>query len=233
MTRILAIDGDPDIGVTLARCLGPQGHRVIVATTGAEGMRLARAKRPGVVLLQQRLPDRNGLEVCKTLKGDPATERIPIVMVMDRPDAIERAVAHELGAADYLVKPFTVDQLVARVEATFAEPPEDTAAESQRFGYLTVSACGRRIAVEGRPVELTPVELALLLVLCEGGERVHAREELRARVWGEEGRDETRVVDQYVKRLRRKLGRAGRYVETVHGVGYRFAKGRAEREGEG
>ncbi len=111
--------------------------------------------------------------------------------------------------------------------------PSESAAESLQLGCLAVNPRGPRegrVSVEGRPVDLTPVELALLLVLCEGGERVHTRAELRERVWGEEGPDETRVVDQYVKRLRKKLGKAGSYVETVHGVGYRFAKGRAERE---
>jgi two-component system phosphate regulon response regulator PhoB len=230
MARILAIDGDSATQATLERYLEPRGHRVILAATGTEGVRLARAKRPGVVLVEQRLPDRNGLEVCKMLKGDPATERIPIVMLVDRPDAIERAIAHELGAADYLVKPFTAAQLLARVEATFAVPATDAASEPLRLGCLTVSGAGRHIEVERRPVDLTPVERALLLVLCEGGERVHTREELRARVWGEEGRDATRVVDQYVKRLRKKLGKAGVYIETVHGVGYRFAKARAESD---
>jgi two-component system phosphate regulon response regulator PhoB len=229
MTRILEIDDDPGSHTTLIRFLEPRGHRIIVAATAAEGVRLARAKRPGIVLLGQQLPDRSGLDVCKILKGDPATARIPIVILMNRPDAIERAVAHQFGAAD-LVKPFTLEELVARVEVSVVERARDRATESQRFGCLTVSSSGRWVSVEGRPVELTPVELALLLVLCEGGERVHVRAELRERVWGEEGPDETRAVDQYVKRLRKKLGKAGLYIETVHGVGYRFAKTRAEHE---
>ena len=241
MARILAIDGDPDSGDALLPWLEPRGHRVIVATTGTEGVRLARAKRPALALVGQRLADGSGLEVCKQLKGDPATERIPIVMLVDRPDAIERAVARELGVVDYLVKPFTLDALLARLQTILAEPvtaASDTPAESQRFGCLAVSSTGPKgpvVSVNGRPVNLTPVEIALLLVLCagEGGERVHTRQELRERVWGEGGRDETRVVDQYIKRLRKKLGKAGLYIETVHGVGYRFAKRKAEQEGEG
>jgi two-component system, OmpR family, phosphate regulon response regulator PhoB len=229
MARILEIDDDLGSHARVARFLEPRGHRIIVATTASEGVRLARAKRPGVVLLAQRLPDRSGIDVCKILKGDPATGRIPIVILLDRPDPIERAVACELGAAD-LVKPFTLEELVARVEGSFVEPARDPATDAQRFGSLTVGSAGREVSVAGRRVDLTPVELALLLVLCEGGERVYTRAELRERVWGEEGRDETRAVDQYVKRLRKKLGKAGLYIETVHGVGYRFAKTRAEHE---
>jgi two-component system phosphate regulon response regulator PhoB len=195
-----------------------------------EGVRLARAKRPELVLLGQKLPDRNGLDVCKVLKGDPATERIQIVMLLDRADEIERAVASEFGVLDYLVRPFTAGALVERVEATCALPAKTKPNESERIGCLTLSSHGRCVSVGGNPVDLTPVELALLLVLCDGGERVCTRVELRERVWGEVGPDDTRLVDQYVKRLRKKLGKAGGYIETVHRVGYRFAKGRAERE---
>jgi len=233
MARILAIDADPVARVALARGFESRGHRVLLAATASEGVRLARAKRPRIVLLGEKLPDRNGLDVCRTLKGDPATERIPIVLIMDHSDAIERAVARELGAADYLVKPFSFDELVVRVDAAFGGTSYDAPTESQRFGCLTLSSHGsqtREVCVDDVPVDLTPVEIALLLVLCEGGERVHTRGELRERVWGEDGRDETRLVDQYVKRLRKKLGKAGRYLETVHGVGYRFAKSRAEQD---
>ena len=232
MARILAIEGDSGTRARIEGLLERRGYRVIVAATGDEGIKLARAKRPGLVLLEQTLPDRNGLEVCKALKANPVTDRIPVVMMMDRPDAIERAVLHELGAAEHLVKPFTPVQLLARVEAAIAEPSGDDSRESQRIGRLVVRS-GGPIELDGEPLDLTPAEVALLLVLCDGGERVYTRAELRERVWGKEGTDETRLVDQYVKRLRKKLGRAGAYVETVHGVGYRFAKSRAEREGEG
>jgi two-component system phosphate regulon response regulator PhoB len=238
MARILAIDADPTAGATLTGGFEPRGHRVLVAATASEGVRLARAKRPRIVLLGQKLPDKSVLDVCRTLKGDPATEPIPLVLLMDRSDAIERVVAYELGAADYLVKPFPLAELVARVEARLIEPAGNAPKELLRFGCLAVSASGgegrqrRQAYVHGAVVDLTPVEIALLHVLCEGGERVHTRAELRERVWGEDGRDETRLVDQYVKRLRKKLGPAGRYIETVHGVGYRFAKARAEREHE-
>jgi two-component system phosphate regulon response regulator PhoB len=230
MARILAIDEDSSSRQALARHLEPHGHRVIGAGTGSEGVRLARSKRPELVLLGQKLPDRKGLDVCKVLKGDPATEQIQIVLLLDRPDSIERAVAHELGVLDYLVKPFTPGALVARVEASCARSQKARATESEHIGCLTLGSNGRCVSVGGDPVDLTPVELALLLVLCDGGERVHTRVELRERVWGEVGPDDTRLVDQYVKRLRKKLGKAGLYIETVHGVGYRFAKGRAERE---
>jgi two-component system phosphate regulon response regulator PhoB len=235
--RILAIDADPLARITLARGFEARGDRVLLAAAALEGVRLARAKRPRVVLLGEKLSDGNGLDVCRTLKGDPATQRIPIVLMMDHSDAIERAVARELGATDYLVKPFSLEELVARVDAAFAgRADEDGTAEAQRFGRLTLRsgrARTREAWVEGARVELTPIESALLLVLCEGGERVHARSELRARIWGEDGRDETRLVDQYVKRLRKKLGSAGLYIETVHGVGYRFAKARAEQDAPG
>jgi DNA-binding response OmpR family regulator len=237
VARILAIDADPVARITLARGFEARGDRVLLAATASEGVRLARAKRPRIVLLGEKLPDMSGLDVCRMLKSDRATEGIPIVLIMDRSDAIERAVARELGAADYLVKPFSFEELVARVDAACAQSTdEDGSTESQRFGCLTVRSGGartREVRVEGAAVELTPVENALLLVLCEGGERVHTRSELRVRIWGEDGRDETRLVDQYAKRLRKKLGKAGRYIETVHGVGYRFAKARAEQDEDG
>jgi two-component system phosphate regulon response regulator PhoB len=233
LARILAIDEDSAARRDVARYLEPRGHRVIGAGTGSEGVRLARAKRPELVLLGQELPDRKGLDVCKVLKGDPATERIQIVMLFDRSDAIDRAVARELGVLDCLVRPFTRGALVERVEATCALAPRAKVNEREQIGCLTLSAHGRCVSVGGDTVDLTPVELALLLVLCEGGERVHTRAELRERVWGEVSPDDTRLVDQYVKRVRKKLGKAGLYIETVHGVGYRFAKARAEREGAG
>jgi two-component system phosphate regulon response regulator PhoB len=233
VARILAVDADPVAQVTLARGFEARGCHVLLAATAFDGVRFARAKRPRIVLLAEKLPDGNGLDVCRTLKGDPSTERIPIVLLMDRADAIDRALARELGAADYLVKPFAIEELVARVDAAFAESRDSRAPEAHRFGFLTVSLDGPEaceVRVEDTRVELTAIETALLLVLCEGGERVHPRAELRDRVWGQPGGDETRLVDQYVKRLRKKLGRAGLYIETVHGVGYRFAKARAEQD---
>ena len=230
MARILAIDCDRDSCVSLERDLLSLGHRLLVAATCVEGVRLARAKRPALVLVGRRLSENDGLGVCKTLKCDPATERIPILLLADRADEIDRVVARELGVVGYLVKPITRAELIARVEATSVRPPVDPSETPQQLGCLTLSACGRQATVEGRRIDLTPVEIALLLVLCEGSERVHSRVELLERVWGAAGWDETRLVDQYVKRLRQKLGRAGLYIETVRGVGYRFAKGRAGGE---
>ena len=231
MTRILEIDDDPGSHTTLTRFLEPRGHRILVAATASEGVRLARAKRPGIVLLGQKLPDRSGLDVCKILKGDPATARIPIVILMSRPDAIERAVANQLGAAD-LMKPFTLEEIVARVEAPVVERPRDRSTESQRFGCLNVSSSGRWVSVEGRPVELTPVELTLLLVLPARGERgAHARRAAGACV-GQAGRGRDARGRSIREAPRKKLGKAGLYIETVHGVGYRFEKTRAEHEDE-
>jgi two-component system phosphate regulon response regulator PhoB len=197
---------------------------VLQALRGEEGLRLARAHRPDLVCLDLMLPDVSGLDVCKTLKQDPATKDIPILMLTAKGEEIDRVVGFELGADDYLVKPFSVRELLLRIQAilrrTAAEPGTPSLIE---FGTLRIDREAHRVWVARQEVQLTALEFKLLVTLHERRDRVQTREVLLDDVWGIQADITTRTVDTHVKRLREKLGSAGEYVETVRGVGYRFA----------
>jgi two-component system phosphate regulon response regulator PhoB len=199
-----------------------------LAATGREGLRLAETEAPDLVLLDLMLPDLSGNEVCRTLKADPRTRDIPVIMLTAKGEEIDRVVGFEIGAEDYVTKPFSVRELLLRVQAILRRTK---GAPSQRpdtpdvfeFGLLRVDRGAPRVWVAGDEVELTALELKLLLVLHERKNRVQTRAVLLDDVWGIRADVTTRTVDTHVKRLREKLGPAGDYVETVRGVGYRFA----------
>ncbi len=224
MARILVIEDERDIQDVLDYNLRQAGHKVNVASTGQEGLRLAREKRPDLVLLDLMLPDISGTEVCKALKQDPTTREIQVVILTAKGEEIDRVVGFELGADDYVVKPFSVRELVLRIQAILRRSA--TEAEPQpiiEFGSLKIDREAHRVWVEGKEVDLTALEFRLLVTLHDRKNRVQTRDALLQDVWGIEADITTRTVDTHVKRLREKLGQAGEYVETVRGVGYRFA----------
>jgi two-component system phosphate regulon response regulator PhoB len=187
-------------------------------------LRLAREHRPDVVLLDQMLPDLQGTEVCRSLQLDPDTRDVPIVFVTAKGDDVDRIVAVELGAVDYVVKPFSVRELLLRVQAILRRAR--TLQSSQRiieFGMLRIDEDAHRVWVDGAEVGLTLLEFKLLVTLYENRARVQTRDVLLGGVWGMDVGVTTRTVDAHVKRLRDKLGAAGWYVQTVRGLGYRFA----------
>jgi two-component system, OmpR family, phosphate regulon response regulator PhoB len=223
MARILVIEDEADIQQVLDYNLREKGHKVFIAGNGEEGLKIAREKRPDLVLLDLMLPGMPGTEVCKTLKGDPATKNTQVVMMTAKGEEIDRVVGFELGADDYVVKPFSVRELLLRVQAILRRSQgEQEAAAGFQFGKLRVDREAHRVWAEDQELELTALEFKLLVTLYDRRNRVQTRSALLSDVWGIDADITTRTVDTHVKRLREKLGEAGNYIETVRGVGYRF-----------
>ena len=219
------MEDEADIQQVLEYNLRAQGHVVFATARGEEGLRLARDKKPDLVLLDIMLPDLSGTEVCKRIKADPATAGIQVVMLTAKGEEIDRVLGFELGADDYVVKPFSVRELMLRVQAILRRSaPPSLVAATLEFGKLRVDREAHRVWVEGQELELTALEFKLLITLHDRKNRVQTRGALLSDVWGIDADITTRTVDTHIKRLREKLGAAGDYIETVRGVGYRFAE---------
>ncbi|MDP9152445.1 MAG: response regulator transcription factor [Myxococcota bacterium] len=229
MARVLVIEDEADLREVLDYNLSKEGHRVHLVSTGAEGLRVAREMHPELILLDLMLPDMSGTSVCKTLKKEPATRDVRVIMVTAKGEEIDRVVGFELGADDYVVKPFSVRELLLRVGAVLRRtdtPPSNFI----EFGELRIDPAAHRIWVAGGEVALTTLEFKLVLTLYERKNRVQTRSVLLNDIWGIEADITTRTVDTHVKRLREKLKGVGRYIETVRGVGYRFTEAPVEEE---
>lgn len=222
--RILIVEDEQDLLLALEYNLEREGYTVLSASTGTEALRKAEGDpRPELVLLDLMLPDMTGTEVCRTLKGSPATKDIPVIMVTAKGEEIDRVVGFEVGADDYVVKPFSMRELVLRVRAILkrAQPSEEVA-ELFNFGCLKVDKAAHRLWVNDKELQLTALEFRLLSTIYSRRGRVQTRDRLLVDVWGYQADVTTRTVDTHIKRLREKLGDAGRYILTVRGVGYRF-----------
>jgi two-component system phosphate regulon response regulator PhoB len=228
MARILIVEDEADLQHVLEYNLRQAGHEVVVAAKGADALRIAKEQRPELVLLDLMLPDMQGTDICRALKSAPETKTISVMMVTAKGEEIDRVVGFELGADDYVVKPFSVRELLLRVGAVLRRaehPSEDRAIE---FGALKIDRAAHRVWVNGSEVEFTPLEFRLLVTLYERRNRVQTRASLLDDVWDVQAELTTRTVDTHVKRLREKLGPVRDYVETVRGVGYRFVGSPAE-----
>jgi two-component system, OmpR family, phosphate regulon response regulator PhoB len=223
MARVLVIEDEADLQEVLAYNLQQAGHEVLAALGGTEGLRLAREKRPDMVLLDLMLPDLGGTEVCKALRLDPQTRSIPVLILTAKGEEIDRVVGFELGADDYVTKPFSMCELLLRIQAILRRGRDEPDAPVLQHGVLRVDRSAHRVWVGDTLINLTPLEFKLLVLLFERRDRVQSRDTLLDDVWGIDGDVTTRTVDTHVKRLREKLLEAGRYIQTVRGVGYRFA----------
>lgn len=224
MARILVVEDEADLRQVLEFNLVQHGYEVDTAATGAEGLRHARERKPDLVLLDIMLPDSTGLDVCRQIKSDPTLQGVAIVMLTARGEEIDRVVGFEIGADDYVVKPFSVRELILRIGAILRRAHAEPGPAPGRieFGVLVMDRDAHRVWVEGEEVELTALEFKLLATLYDRRDRVQTRTTLLDVVWGIRADVTTRTVDTHVKRLREKLGAARDYVETVRGVGYRF-----------
>jgi two-component system phosphate regulon response regulator PhoB len=223
MARILVVEDERGLQEVLAYNLAQAGHEVVQAFDGKSALRLARERRPELVLLDLMLPELAGTEVCRALKADPATRATPVLMLTARGEEIDRVVGFEIGADDYVVKPFSVRELVLRVGAILRRAQGEREGPALvEFGRLKLDRAAHRVWVDEVEIELTVLELKLLVTLFERRDRVQSRAVLLDDVWGIHAAVETRTVDTHVQRLRDKLGAARDYVETVRGVGYRF-----------
>jgi two-component system phosphate regulon response regulator PhoB len=224
---VLIVDDERDLRTLLEFNLRQAGYTTAQAATGAEALTRARALQPRVVILDLNLPDVSGTDVCRLLKSDPQTRGIPILMLTARGAEGDRIAGLELGADDYVAKPFSVREVVLRVEAVARrwlapEAPKQPAARVLRAGPVELDIDAHIVRVDGEPLPLTLQEFRLLAYLVEGKGRVRTRDELLADVWNTSPDVETRTVDTHVKRLRDKLGVAGELIETVRGLGYRI-----------
>ena len=220
---ILIVDDEHDLLDTLEYALQREGFRTKRATSGAEALREARAlPSPDLIVLDLMLPDLSGTEVCRQLRADPKTASVPVLILSARTEEIDRVVGFELGADDYVGKPFSVRELALRIRALLRRVSPVKERETLRLGRLHLDIDAHSAFVDGEAVALTALEFRLLLVLFQRKGRVQTRERLLADVWGVTPEMETRTVDTHVKRLRQKIGAAGVYVETLRGVGYRF-----------
>jgi two-component system, OmpR family, phosphate regulon response regulator PhoB len=225
MATILVIEDEKDLQKVLDYNLRQAGYKVWTASRGRDGLRLAREHHPDLILLDLMLPDIPGTDVCRALRAAPETAGVRILMLTARGEEIDRVLGFELGADDYVVKPFSVRELLLRIQAVLRRGrPEAPASAIVRFGALRLDREAHRTWVQDEEVELTALEFRLLLTLHDRRNRVLTREKLLDDVWGIDADVTTRTVDTHVKRLREKLGIAGHYLETVRGVGYRFAE---------
>ncbi|MGH7392189.1 MAG: response regulator [Candidatus Rokuibacteriota bacterium] len=222
--EVLVVDDEPDIRSLIVFHLGREGYRCRTASTGPQALAEARASRPDLVVLDLMLPEMDGLDVCRRLRADPRTAQLPIIMLTAKADEVDRVVGLEIGADDYVAKPFSPKELVARVRAVLRRGRSRADAAVLRAGHITVDPARHAVEVGGARVELTPKEFDLLHALMEASGRVLSREHLLDHVWGyaRAGEVESRTVDVHVRRLRAKLGDEGRRIATVKGVGYRF-----------
>jgi two-component system phosphate regulon response regulator PhoB len=232
--RILIVEDEIDLATVVAYNLRADGFEVVSVGTASDAYRAISAQTIDLVLLDLMLPDATGLDVCRRLKNDAATRTIPIIIASARGDEVDRIVGLELGADDYLVKPFSMREIVlrARIILRRTEPASVSGNDIVEFGVLTVDRTAHRTFVEGSEIQLTQLELRLLTTLLERKNRTQSRERLLQDVWQLQGVIETRTVDTHVKRLREKLGSAAGYIRTVRGIGYRFASAPDEPVGE-
>jgi two-component system, OmpR family, phosphate regulon response regulator PhoB len=222
MAHVLIVDDESDLASLVEFNLQQAGLDTSVALTGEHALVLARAKVPDVVLLDLMLPDISGKEVCRRLRADLSTRHVPIIMLTARGEEADRIEGFEVGADDYVTKPFSPRELVLRLKAILRRATMKESTEQLKLGVLRLDLGAHRAFVENEEIELTALEFKLLHHLMSRAGRVQSREQLLADVWGVTSPLETRTVDTHVMRLRDKL-RAGRnLVETVRGVGYRL-----------
>lgn len=224
-TRILVVDDEPDILNLLDYNLKKAGFSVILAKDGPEAIGLARTRRPDLVLLDIMLPDMEGTEVLRRLKLHEPTRNIPVIMLTAKGEEVDRVIGFELGAEDYITKPFSPRELILRIRAVLKrgqEPLENSGEKIVTFKELSIDYSRHRVTVKGEAVELSSTEFKLLTGLVDAGGRVLSRDAILDKAWGRDCFVIPRTVDTHVRRLRSKLKEAGSYIETVRGVGYRF-----------
>ncbi len=221
--RILLIEDEPDIAEVLQYNLEKEGFDVETAHRGDTGLESLRRQAPDLILLDLMLPGVDGLELTRLLKRDAGTSRIPIVMLTARGEEVDRIVGLELGADDYISKPFSPREVVLRVKAVLRRlQPEEPAGDKLEIGGIHLDIAAHQLRVRGKEVALTATELRLLRLLMERAGRVQTRGTLLSDVWGYAEDIDSRTVDTHIRRLRRKLGPEADRVETVIGVGYRL-----------
>ena len=225
--KVLVIEDEPDIRKTLEYNLLSEGFEVFGCGSIKEAKKLIEDPKFSIILLDLMLPDGSGLDLCREIKSDTATKDIPIVILTAKDDEVDKVVGFELGADDYVTKPFSVRELILRVKAILKRNSKTllTPIEVNRnFGSLKMDIESHEVFIDDKEVILTALEFKLLNQLVERRGRVQTRDQLLSDVWGYSADVTTRTVDTHIKRLREKLGTMGKYVQTIRGVGYKFSR---------
>ncbi|MGQ9646577.1 MAG: response regulator [Thermodesulfobacteriota bacterium] len=220
---MLIIEDEKDIVDLLVYHLKQAGFTVSAALDGSEGLEKAKKERPGLVILDLMLPGMDGKEVCRALKSNATTQSIPVLMLTAKSEEMDRVIGFELGADDYVTKPFSPRELVLRVKAILRRRELPLEGEKLiQMGDLQIDIDRHQVSIKKKPVELTSTEFKLLVELVSNRGRVQTRERLLDKVWGYTYEGYARTVDTHIRRLREKLGPHGDLIETLRGVGYRF-----------
>ena len=224
--NILVIEDEPDIRRTLEYNIAREGFNVLTASSISEAEEAIKSHPINLVLLDLMLPDGSGLELCKKIKSNPKTEYVPVLILTAKDDEVDKVVGFELGADDYVTKPFSVRELILRIKAVLkrGQVKKEIVEVVRQFGDLKIDIESHEVYVDNNQIDLTALEFKLLNQLVDTRGRVQSRDHLLAEVWGYSSEVTTRTVDTHIKRLRSKLGTMGKYVRTIRGVGYKFSR---------
>ena len=223
MKTILIIEDENDLAELVAFNLEKEGYRPLIAPDGPSGLEAARHNSPDLILLDLMLPGMSGMEICKVLKSRDKTARIPIIMLTAKGEEIDRVVGFEVGADDYVVKPFSPRELLLRIKAVLRRAgSEESVSKIIKVGPISIDTDRHIVIVDGKEVILTTTEFKLLFNLAERLGRVQSRDRLLKDVWGINHMGDTRTVDTHITRLRTKLGEAGEMIKTIRGFGYKM-----------
>jgi len=224
--KILIIEDEPDIRKTLEYNISREGYEVISASSLSEGREKLESASFSLLLLDLMLPDGSGLDLCRELKQDKSLSSMPVIILTAKDDEVDKVVGFELGADDYVTKPFSVRELILRVKAVLkrGERKSDNMEVQRQFGELKIDVDSHEVFVNDEQVNLTALEFKLLRQLVDRRGRVQSRDQLLSDVWGYSSDVTTRTVDTHIKRLREKLGDMGKYVQTIRGVGYKVTR---------
>ena len=225
MKTILIIEDETDLAELVSFNLEKEGYRPLIAPDGPSGLESARHNSPDLILLDLMLPGMSGMEICKVLKGRDKTARIPIIMLTAKGEEIDRVVGFEVGADDYVVKPFSPRELLLRIKAVLRRTGSgESASKIIKVGSISIDTDRHIVAVDDNGIILTTTEFKLLQSLAERLGRMQSRDRLLKDVWGINHMGDTRTVDTHITRLRSKLGEAGEMIKTVRGFGYKMEK---------
>jgi two-component system phosphate regulon response regulator PhoB len=224
--KILIIEDEPDIRKTLEYNISREGYKVVSASSLSEGKEQINSSDFSLILLDLMLPDGSGLNLCREIKSDKDKSPTPIIILTAKDDEVDKVVGFELGADDYVTKPFSVRELILRIKAILkrGESKKEILEVQRQFGELTMDIDSHEAFVNNEQIILTALEFRLLRQLVDRRGRVQSRDQLLSDVWGYSAEVNTRTVDTHIKRLREKLGTMGKYVQTIRGVGYKFSR---------
>ena len=226
-SHVIVIEDEPDIRKTIDYNLSKESFKVIQAASIEEGEKALASNKIDVIILDLMLPDGSGLTLCRDIKSEPKTKNIPVIILTAKTEEVDRVVGFELGADDYVTKPFSVRELILRVKAILkrgASTEKNTEDAEHSFGGLTINFEEHQAYINGLEISLTALEFKLLKHLIKRKGRVQTRDQLLEDVWGYSSNVTTRTVDTHIKRLREKLGLVGEHIQTIRGVGYRFSR---------